>query len=98
MGYSSIDYLRRYPVDALKIDRSFVMHMEERPQDIRMVRLMMDIARELSINVIAEGIETEHQFRILQEMGCQEGQGYFFAKPMKAEDFISWQDAHQRAG
>ncbi len=95
-GYSSIDYLRRYPVDALKIDRSFISHMHEREEDVRLVRLMIDIAHELGRTVIAEGIERAEHLGIIKEMGCDEGQGYFFARPMSAEAFIEWQESQSK--
>jgi diguanylate cyclase len=90
IGYSSIDYLRRYPLDALKIDRSFVMHMDERKDDQKIVKLMIDIAHELDLRVVAEGLEKEEQLSMLQYMQCDAAQGYFFAKPMSAENFLAW--------
>jgi diguanylate cyclase len=96
MGYSSIDYLRRFPVDTLKIDRSFIMQMHEKPDDLRVVKLMVDIAHVLELSVIAEGVELEQQRQLLQSMHCQEAQGYHFAKPMPADTFIEWHHAYQQ--
>ena len=89
-GYSSIDYLRRYPVDALKIDRSFITHMHQQRDDARVVKLMVDIAVELGLKVVAEGVELAEQAEMLRSLNCTQAQGYYFAKPMPASNFIEW--------
>ncbi|TAF39334.1 MAG: GGDEF domain-containing protein [Alphaproteobacteria bacterium] len=94
IGYSSIDYLRRYPLDALKIDRSFVMHMDERRDDQKIVKLMIDIGHELDLRVVAEGLEKEDQLAMLQQMQCDAAQGYFIAKPMASQQFVTWYDQY----
>lgn len=94
IGYSSIDYLRRYPLDALKIDRSFVMHMDERRDDQKIVKLMIDIGHELDLRVVAEGLEKEDQLAMLQQMQCDAAQGYFIAKPMASGQFVTWYDQY----
>jgi EAL domain-containing protein (putative c-di-GMP-specific phosphodiesterase class I) len=81
-GYSSLSHLHRFPFDMLKIDRSFVGRMDEGDQPRQIVRTIIELARGLNMNVIAEGIETEEQNRLLQQMGCRYGQGFLFAKPM----------------
>ena len=70
----------------LKIDRSFVGRMAEGDQPLQIVRTIIELARVLKIDVVAEGIETVEQYRLLREMGCRYGQGYLFARPMPADD------------
>jgi diguanylate cyclase (GGDEF)-like protein len=94
-GYSSIDYLRRYPVDALKIDRSFISHMHEQRDDARVVKLMVDIAAELNLKVVAEGVELAEQGEMLKAMQCTEAQGYHYSRPIPAEAFIKWLDNYK---
>jgi diguanylate cyclase (GGDEF)-like protein len=84
-GYSNLDLLRRLPVDFLKIDRSFVSGLGEDPGDAQLVRMILGLAEELGIKVVAEGIETELQASMLDRLGCTIGQGYFFARPMPLE-------------
>jgi diguanylate cyclase (GGDEF)-like protein/PAS domain S-box-containing protein len=83
-GYSSFTYLRRFPVDALKLDRSFVQEITSDPQDATIVDAMINIGRSLKQRVIAEGVETRAQFNFLQRHGCAEGQGYYFSRPILA--------------
>jgi diguanylate cyclase (GGDEF)-like protein/PAS domain S-box-containing protein len=82
-GYSSLSYLRRFPVDTLKIDRSFVQGIGCNAEDIAIVRAVVTVARSLNLSVTAEGIESSEQVTLLQSLGCDRGQGYFFAKPME---------------
>jgi EAL domain-containing protein (putative c-di-GMP-specific phosphodiesterase class I) len=84
-GYSSLSYLHSFPFDVLKIDRSFVSRMTEGEQPLQIVRTIIELARVLGMDVVAEGIETREQYRLLREMGCRYGQGYLFARPMSAE-------------
>jgi EAL domain-containing protein (putative c-di-GMP-specific phosphodiesterase class I) len=84
-GYSSLSYLHSFPFDVLKIDRSFVCRMAEGDQPMQIVRTIIELARVLGMNVVAEGIETREQYRLLREMKCRYGQGYLFARPMSAE-------------
>jgi EAL domain-containing protein (putative c-di-GMP-specific phosphodiesterase class I) len=84
-GYSSLSYLHSFPFDVLKIDRSFVNRMTESDQAMQIVRTIIELARVLGMDVVAEGIETQEQYRLLREMGCRYGQGFFFARPMTAE-------------
>lgn len=93
IGYSSIDYLRRYPVDALKIDRSFVTHMHQRNDDVRVIKLIIDIAHELGLEVIAEGVELYEHLAMLMKLGCDHAQGYYFSRPIPSDQFIQWQEA-----
>jgi EAL domain-containing protein (putative c-di-GMP-specific phosphodiesterase class I) len=85
-GYSSLSYLHSFPIDVLKIDRSFVGRMTEGEQPLQIVRTIIELARVLGMDVVAEGIETCEQYQLLRELGCRFGQGFLFARPMSAED------------
>jgi EAL domain-containing protein (putative c-di-GMP-specific phosphodiesterase class I) len=85
-GYSSLAYLHRYPVDALKIDQSFVAPLGEGPRPAALVRSIIELARALGITTVAEGVETAEQARILQELGCYIAQGQFLCRPQTAAD------------
>ena len=89
-GYSSLAYLKRLPVDELKIDKSFVMAMERDLDDARIVRSTIELAHNLGLTVVAEGLETAKAWGMLSRLGCDEGQGYFIGKPMPHEQFIAW--------
>jgi diguanylate cyclase (GGDEF)-like protein/PAS domain S-box-containing protein len=86
-GYSSLSYLRRMAIDTLKIDRSFVMNLEKSADDVAIVQTIISMARNLRMNVIAEGVETLEQANILIESGCDECQGYYFGKPQPVAQF-----------
>jgi EAL domain-containing protein (putative c-di-GMP-specific phosphodiesterase class I) len=88
-GYSSLSNLHSFPFDVLKVDRSFVGRMTEGDQPLQIVRTIIELARVLGMDVVAEGIETLDQYRLLRQMGCRYGQGFLFAKPMPAEDISS---------
>ena len=81
-GYSSMAYLSNFPVNALKIDRSFVMNMGEDDEDLEIVKAIITLAKSLRMSVTAEGIETVEQLAKLTSLGCDSGQGYFFSKPV----------------
>jgi EAL domain-containing protein (putative c-di-GMP-specific phosphodiesterase class I) len=85
-GYSSLSYLHSFPFDVLKIDRSFISRMTQGDQPLQIVRTIIELARVLGMDVVAEGIETQEQYRLLRQMGCRFGQGYLFAKPLPAEE------------
>lgn len=87
-GYSSLSYLKRFPVDVLKIDRSFVMDLCQDSADSHIVRAVVDLAEGLDIAVVAEGVETAAQAQYLLESGCVFMQGYLFAKPLPVRDFL----------
>ena len=84
-GYSSLGYLKRFPVDTLKIDRSFVKGIGGNVEDSAIVRAVITVAKSLNLSVTAEGIETAEQLEHLRALGCDHGQGYFFAKPMTSD-------------
>ena len=85
-GYSSLSYLRRFPIDTLKIDRSFVMGMGEAKENLEIVRVIIALAHNLGIAVVAEGVETAEQRERLTELGCEYGQGIHFAPPLDAAE------------
>lgn len=84
-GYSALSYLQRYPIDILKIDRSFIAKINGNGEDVEIIKAILNLARDLNMGVIAEGIETESQFDLLKDLNCEYGQGFFFARPMDHE-------------
>ncbi len=85
-GYSSLSYLHRFPIDLLKVDRSFVSAMEENSENGEIVRTVIALAKALNLKVVAEGIESIHQYHQLKVLGCEYGQGYLFSKPLPVAD------------
>jgi len=86
-GYSSMSYLRRFPIDKLKIDRSFINEVMSRPDDASIVRAIVSLAHSLRLKVVAEGVETEEQLRLLRALNCDEMQGFLFSKAVPSEIF-----------
>ncbi len=89
-GYSSLAYLKRLPVDELKIDQSFVRSMETDADDAKIVRSTIDLAHNLGLSVVAEGVENVRVWDMLRELNCDQAQGYHMGKPMPAVDFNKW--------
>ena len=89
-GYSSLGYLRDFPVDTLKIDRSFIKNLENSPATFAIVKAILQVSHDLGIEVVAEGVETPRQKEILDRMRCHVLQGYLFSTPMSANDMLQW--------
>jgi diguanylate cyclase (GGDEF)-like protein len=100
-GYSSMSYLRRFPIDKLKIDRSFITDLTTRADDASIVQAIVSLAHSLRLKVVAEGVETVEQLKFLQSVGCDQYQGYHFSPPLPASEFAelvsSWQKAEDRS-
>ena len=86
-GYSSLSYLRKFPVDALKIDQSFVRQISAAGDDTTIVTAVIGMARSLKLRVVAEGVETAEELAFLQAHQCDEAQGYYFSRPVPPEQF-----------
>ncbi|TCB95602.1 EAL domain-containing protein [Micromonospora zingiberis] len=89
-GYSSLQHLRRLPLSEVKVDRSFVLGMAEDGDDAAIVRSTIELAKALGLRVVAEGVEDERTWRMLHTAGCDAAQGWFYARPMPAEELVSW--------
>jgi EAL domain-containing protein (putative c-di-GMP-specific phosphodiesterase class I) len=94
-GYSSLSRLRYMPVEILKIDRTFVREVHSDPQSASMVSAIIALASNLGMESLAEGIETEAEWRFLADRGCPLGQGYFFSRPVPPEEILA---RHRRTG
>ena len=89
-GYSSLSRLRDLPIHQVKIDQSFVSHMNERPQDALIVRSVIALAKSLHLRVVAEGVENETVWRRLSDLGCDLAQGHYLSRPLPAGDLVAW--------
>jgi EAL domain-containing protein (putative c-di-GMP-specific phosphodiesterase class I) len=92
IGYSSLSYLKKLPVDSIKIDKSFVINMVKDTNDAVIVRSTIDLGHNMGLKVVAEGVETQDIWDRLSALGCDEAQGYHMARPMPAEDLTRWLD------
>ncbi|AOY87906.1 diguanylate cyclase [Marinobacter salinus] len=95
-GYSALSYLKSYPFDTLKIDKSFIQDVMKEPEDASLVRAIINMAHSLGLSVIAEGVEEEPQTHFLKQEGCDFCQGYFYSRPLPAKDFENWLKTNQR--
>jgi EAL domain-containing protein (putative c-di-GMP-specific phosphodiesterase class I) len=86
-GYSSLSYLTSFPVDTIKIDRSFVMGCTTEPKNLIIIKAIIAMGHSMGKRIVAEGIETDDQFEMMKSLGCDEGQGYLFKHPIPADDF-----------
>jgi EAL domain-containing protein (putative c-di-GMP-specific phosphodiesterase class I) len=86
-GYSSLSYLRKFPIDALKIDQSFVRQIMTVPDDATIVTAIISMGRSLKLRVVAEGVETQEELEFLQTHQCEEAQGYYFSRPVLPQQF-----------
>jgi len=86
-GYSSLSYLRKFPIDALKIDQSFVRQITSAPDDTSIVTAVISMGRSLKLRVVAEGVETREELAFLQTHLCDEAQGYYFSSPVVPQQF-----------
>lgn len=95
-GYSSLAYLQQLPAQVVKVDRAFMRGIEDCERERSLVRSLISLSQDLGYRVVAEGVETARAAEILVEMKCDEAQGYFFARPLEAEDFVEWLIAHRQ--
>jgi EAL domain-containing protein (putative c-di-GMP-specific phosphodiesterase class I) len=89
-GYSSLSYFKHIPAGELKIDKSFVATMMEDTQDLELVKIIIHIAHQFGLKVVAEGVEDQESLTVLQKLGCDYAQGYFFSEPLSRENFEGW--------
>jgi diguanylate cyclase (GGDEF)-like protein len=97
-GYSSLSYLKKFPVNTLKIDRSFIMNLPSAPEDVALVRAILSMADSLGMNVVAEGVETESQADFIKSTNCQYLQGFFYSKPLAKADLLDYFNHSSRRG
>jgi EAL domain-containing protein (putative c-di-GMP-specific phosphodiesterase class I) len=86
-GYSSLAYLKRLPIDSLKIDRSFIDGLPSEPHDVSITEAIITLGRTLGLTIVAEGVETVEQWIALDELGCTVGQGFLWSQPVPAHEF-----------
>jgi EAL domain-containing protein (putative c-di-GMP-specific phosphodiesterase class I) len=93
-GYSSLSYLKKFPIDTLKIDRSFINDLPQDKDDAAIVKAIIALSKSLNIEVIAEGVETQEQLEFLLNEGCNNIQGYYYSKPLPADEFRAFLFQH----
>lgn len=96
-GYSSLTYIKRLPIDELKIDRSFIQHIIDTPADEAIVSSTITLAHSLGLQVVAEGVEDANTMELLDALGCDITQGYFLSRPLPPEDFVYWLEKRERS-
>ena len=89
-GYSSLSYLKRFPINALKIDRAFIMDLPDDKNDLAIVSGVIALAHNMELSIVAEGIETEEQLRLLESLDCDFLQGYYISRPLPSKEFEAW--------
>lgn len=94
-GYSNLSYLKRFPIDRLKIDQSFVRGIECETTNMEIVRTISNLAKTMSLELVAEGVETADEMNVVGECGCDFVQGYKFSKPLSSDDFMKWRKAYE---
>ncbi|MBC8269505.1 MAG: EAL domain-containing protein [Rhodospirillaceae bacterium] len=94
-GYSSLSYLKRFPIDTIKIDRSFVSDIDTSEDDAQIIKTIINMGQTLNRRIVAEGVETKEQLAILQQYECDEIQGYFFCRPKPADELTQFFKTHQ---
>ena len=93
-GHSSLAYLKRFPIDCVKIDRTFIKDTPGNTDDVAIARTIIAMAQTLKLSTVAEGVETAEQLELLEAMGCDQIQGYYFSRPLPADDFFAYYRAH----
>lgn len=93
-GHSSLAYLKRFPIDSVKIDRAFIKDTPENTDDVAIAKTIVAMAKSLDLTTVAEGVESVAQFELLKAMGCNQIQGYFFSRPLSGEDFVAFCSTH----
>jgi EAL domain-containing protein (putative c-di-GMP-specific phosphodiesterase class I) len=94
-GYASIAYLTTLPISTLKIDQSFILDLAS-PDNLAVTRYSIELARTLELTTIAEGVEDETTLAMLRDLGCDEAQGFYFARPLPADECLAWIRAHNQ--
>lgn len=89
-GYSNLSYLKKFPIDSLKIDQSFIRNIDKEPVNIEIVKAIAALGKSMSLELIAEGVETTAEMELAKSCGCVFVQGYLYAKPLPAEDLVRW--------
>jgi EAL domain-containing protein (putative c-di-GMP-specific phosphodiesterase class I) len=89
-GYSSLEYLKKLPVNTVKIDKSFVIHLTKDDNDAQIVRSIIDLAHNLRLKVVAEGVENREIWDRLVALNCDEGQGYYMSRPLPTPEMTKW--------
>ncbi|MFI4940665.1 MAG: putative bifunctional diguanylate cyclase/phosphodiesterase, partial [Burkholderiales bacterium] len=93
-GHSSLAYLKRFPIDCVKIDRAFIKDTPANADDVAIAKTIVAMAKALNLSTVAEGVETSEQLELLKTIGCNQIQGYFFSRPLAANDFLAYYRAH----
>ena len=93
-GHSSLAYLKRFPINCLKVDRAFIKDTPENADDVAITKTIIAMAQALALTTVAEGVETEEQLALLKSLGCDQIQGYFFSRPLPADEFLAYYRAH----